>query len=76
MAKAQTAEKTEREENGDRPLIDSQAEANLKKLIGQGKERGYITYDQLNDALPQEQVSSEQIEDFMTLLSVMGVNLI
>ena len=76
MAKAQTAEKTEREENGDRPLIDSQAEANLKKLIGQGKERGYITYDQLNDALPQEQVSSEQIEDFMTLLSEMGVNLI
>ncbi|MFP6725441.1 MAG: RNA polymerase sigma factor RpoD, partial [Alphaproteobacteria bacterium] len=76
MAKAQTAEKTEREESGDRPLIDSQAEANLKKLIGQGKERGYITYDQLNDALPQEQVSSEQIEDFMTLLSEMGVNLI
>ncbi len=76
MAKAQTAEKTEREEGGDRPLIDSQAEANLKKLIAQGKERGYITYDELNEALPQEQVSSEQIEDFMTLLSEMGVNLI
>ncbi|MDA1098296.1 MAG: RNA polymerase sigma factor RpoD [Proteobacteria bacterium] len=76
MAKAQAAEKTEREEGGDRPLIDSQAEANLKKLIAQGKERGYITYDELNEALPQEQVSSEQIEDFMTLLSEMGVNLI
>jgi RNA polymerase primary sigma factor len=76
MAKAQTAEKTEREESGDRPLIDSQAEANLKKLIALGKERGYITYDELNEALPQEQVSSEQIEDFMTLLSEMGVNLI
>ena len=76
MAKAQVAEKTEREETGDRPLIDSQAEANLKKLIAQGKERGYITYDELNEALPQEQVSSEQIEDFMTLLSEMGVNLI
>ena len=76
MAKAQTAEKTEREESGDRPLIDSQAEANLKKLIAQGKERGYVTYDELNEALPQEQVSSEQIEDFMTLLSEMGVNLI
>ncbi|MFP6709346.1 MAG: RNA polymerase sigma factor region1.1 domain-containing protein, partial [Alphaproteobacteria bacterium] len=72
MAKAQTAEKTEREESGDRPLIDSQAEANLKKLIALGKERGYITYDELNEALPQEQVSSEQIEDFMTLLSEMG----
>ena len=76
MAKAQVAEKTEREESGDRPLIDSQAEANLKKLIALGKERGYITYDELNEALPQEQVSSEQIEDFMTLISEMGVNLI
>jgi RNA polymerase primary sigma factor len=76
MAKTQVAEKTTREEGGDRPLIDSQAEANLKKLIAQGKERGYITYDELNEALPQEQVASEQIEDFMTLLSEMGVNLI
>ena len=76
MAKAQVAEKTEREDTGEQPLIDSQAEANLKKLIAQGKERGYITYDELNEALPQEQVSSEQIEDFMTLLSEMGVNLI
>ena len=76
MAKAPVAERTKREDSGDRPLIDSQAEANLKKLIVQGKERGYITYDELNEALPQEQVSSEQIEDFMTLLSEMGVNLI
>jgi len=76
MAKAQVAEKTATEESGDRPLIDSKAEANLKSLIAQGKERGYITYDELNEALPQDQVSSEQIEDFMTLLSEMGVNLI
>ena len=63
MAKAPVAERMKREDSGDRPLIDSQAEANLKKLIVQGKERGYITYDELNEALPQEQVSSEQIED-------------
>ena len=44
MAKAQVAEKTAGEESGDRPLIDSKAEANLKSLIAQGKERGYITY--------------------------------
>ena len=55
MAKAPVAERTKREDSGDRPLIDSQAEANLKKLIVQGKERGYITYDELNEALPQEQ---------------------
>ncbi len=76
MAKAQVVEKTAGEESGDRPLIDSKAEANLKSLIAQGKERGYITYDELNEVLPQDQVSSEQIEDFMTLLSEMGVNLI
>jgi RNA polymerase primary sigma factor len=80
MAKAAkkkaTTAKTEREEGGDRPLIDSRAEAGLKKLIAKGKERGYITYDELNAALPQDQVSSEQIEDFMTMLSEMGVNLI
>jgi len=80
MAKAAkkkaTTAKAEREEGGDRPLIDSRAEAGLKKLIAKGKERGYITYDELNAALPQDQVSSEQIEDFMTMLSEMGVNLI
>ena len=41
-------------------------EATKRKLISVGKKRGYITYDELNDALPQEHVSSEQIEDFMT----------
>ena len=41
-------------------------EATKRKLISVGKKRGYITYDELNDALPQEYVSSEQIEDFMT----------
>ena len=76
MAKAPVAETTKREDSGDLPLIDSQAKANLKKLIAQGKERGYVTYDELNEALPQEQISSEQIEDFMTLLAEMGVNLI
>ena len=41
-------------------------EATKRKLISVGKKRGYITYDELNDALPQEYVSSEQIEDYMT----------
>ena len=41
-------------------------EATKRKLISVGKKRGYITYDELNDALSQEYVSSEQIEDFMT----------
>ena len=40
------------------------------------KKRGYITYDELNDALPQDQMSSEQIEDVMSALSEMGVNIV
>ena len=45
-------------------------------MIAQAKERGYITYEQLNKALPPEQVSSEQIEDVMSMLSEMGVNVV
>jgi RNA polymerase primary sigma factor len=77
MAKAPAAaEKSKTEEGSDRPLIDSQTEQKLKKLVARGKERGYVTYDEVNAALPQDQVSSEQIEDFMTMLSEMGVNVI
>ena len=57
------------------PLLDLN-EASIKKLIARAKKRGYITYDELNDALPQDQMSSEQIEDVMASLSEMGVNLI
>jgi RNA polymerase primary sigma factor len=56
-------------------LLDSLL-ASVKKMLAKGKERGYITYDELNAALPQEQVSSEQIEDTMALLSEMGINLV
>src|ERR1700739_554028 len=73
---ANTAEVTEtREEAADAPLLDTLAAA-IKKILARGKERGYLTYDELNAALPHDQVSSEQIEDTMTMLSELGVNLI
>jgi len=78
MAKANTAMAEsggERTEGGDAPLIDLNNAA-VKKLIARAKKRGYITYDQLNEALPQEQMSSEQIEDVMSALSEMGVNIV
>ena len=60
--------------NGDAaPLLDFN-EASIKKLIARAKKRGYITYEELNDALPQ--VTSDQIEDVMAALSEMGINLI
>ncbi|MDX5349686.1 MAG: RNA polymerase sigma factor RpoD, partial [Paracoccaceae bacterium] len=52
------------------------SQAAVKKMIADAKERGYITYDQLNTVLPPEQVSSEQIEDVMSMLSEMGINVI
>ena len=62
-------------EASDAPLIDLN-DASLKKLIARAKKRGYITYDELNEALPQDQMNSEQIEDVMSALSEMGVNIV
>src|ERR1051326_7526354 len=72
-AAAETAET--REDVAEAPLLDTIAIA-IKKMVARGKERGYLTYDELNAALPQDQVSSEQIEDTMTMLSELGINLI
>jgi RNA polymerase primary sigma factor len=78
LAKAATAAaqtQTSQEEGGDSPLIDSLGGA-VKTMITQGKEKGYVTYDDLNKALPPDQVSSEQIEDTMSMLSEMGINVV
>src|ERR1700748_3354529 len=63
------------EEPLDGPLLDTLGVA-VKKLVARGKERGYITYDELNTAMPPDEVSSEQIEDTMSMLSEMGINLV
>jgi RNA polymerase primary sigma factor len=65
----------DKSEGGDAPLIDLN-EASVKKLIARAKRRGVITYDELNEALPQDQMSSEQIEDIMAAISEMGVNIV
>ena len=62
-------------DSGDAPLIDLN-DASIKKLIARAKKRGFITYDELNEALPQDQMSSEQIEDVMSAISEMGVNIV
>ena len=56
-------------------LLDSFGAA-VKKLINKGKNRGYITVDELNAVLPPEKESSERIEDVMSAISEMGINLI
>jgi RNA polymerase primary sigma factor len=74
MAK-QLEEPVDKADGGDAPLIDLN-EASIKKLIARAKKRGVITYDELNEALPQDQMSSEQIEDIMAALNDMGVNIV
>ena len=63
------------EQDGDNTLLDTNAVA-VKRLIAKGKERGYITFDELNAVLPSEQNSSEQIEDVMAMLSEMGIQVV
>ncbi|WP_137861031.1 MULTISPECIES: RNA polymerase sigma factor RpoD [unclassified Sphingomonas] len=75
MAKANMADVTDTGEAGDAPLIDLN-EGSIKKLVARAKKRGYITVDQLNEMLPQDQMSSEQIEDVMAALNDMGVNVV
>ena len=71
--KSETSET--REEAADGPLMDGFSAA-VKKMIARGKERGYITYDELNAALPQTEMSSEQIEDTMAMLNEIGINVV
>ena len=75
MAKTNMAEAVEPAETGDAPLIDLN-DASIKKSLARAKKRGYITVDQLNEMLPQDQMSSEQIEDVMAALNEMGVNVV
>ena len=69
------AETPEAETSSDGPLLDL-TDAGVKKFIKQAKARGYVTMDELNKVLPSEEVTSEQIEDTLAMLSEMGVNVI
>ncbi|ABS63931.1 RNA polymerase, sigma 70 subunit, RpoD [Parvibaculum lavamentivorans DS-1] len=77
---AKTAEQTEAPEAApeapqDGPLLDM-SDAAVKKMIKAAKARGFVTYDELNKVLPSEEFSSEQIEDTLSMLSEMGINVV
>ena len=57
------------------PMLDM-SQADVKKMVAKAKTRGYITYDELNRVLPSDQYSSDQIEEVLSLLSEMGVNVV
>ena len=73
---SETTETTEnREESRDPPLMHANSAA-IKKLILRAKDRGYVTHEELNQVLPPDQMSSEQIEDSMAALSELGITVI
>ncbi len=72
---AATTEAAATEQDADASLLDTQSAA-VKRLIARGRERGYITFDELNAVLPPDQMSSEQIEDVMAVLSEMGIQVV
>ncbi|HEV7345980.1 MAG TPA: RNA polymerase sigma factor RpoD [Devosia sp.] len=80
-AAPKTTKETEKPESGapeatnDSPLLDL-SDAAVKKLIKVAKKRGYVTYEELNAVMPSDEVSSEQIEDFMSMFSDMGINVV
>ncbi len=72
---AASTETTTSEQDAETTLLDTQS-ASVKRLIARGRERGYITFDELNAVLPPDQMSSEQIEDVMAMLSEMGIQVV
>src|SRR3569832_706967 len=74
MAKNEAAEAAT-QDSGDAPLIDLN-DASIKKLLARAKKRGFVTYDEINEALPQDQMNSEQIEDIMSAINEMGINVV
>jgi RNA polymerase primary sigma factor len=76
MAKAEAAaKKKSAPDSSDGPLLDMN-DSTVKKFIKSAKARGFVTYDELNKVLPSDQNSSEQIEDIMSQLSEMGINVV
>ena len=72
----ETNEAPEKEaQDVDRPILDMN-DAAVKKMIRAAKKRGYVTYDELNEVLPSEEFTSEQIEDTLAMLADMGITVV
>jgi RNA polymerase primary sigma factor len=74
MAKAEETT-TEEKEAPDGPILDL-SDAAVKKMIKAAKARGFVTHEELNKVLPSEEFTSEQIEDVMSELNGMGINVV
>ena len=68
-------QETPASETSDSPVLDL-LDAAVKRLIKTAKVRGYVTYDQINEVMPPDEVSPDQIEDIMTMFSDLGINVV
>ncbi len=68
-------QETSASETTDSPVLDL-LDAAVKRLIKTAKARGYVTYDEINEVMPPEEVSPDQIEDIMTMFSDLGINVV
>jgi len=68
-------QETQASESTDSPVLDL-LDAAVKRLIKTAKARGYVTYDEINEVMPPEDVSPDQIEDIMTMFSDLGINVV
>src|SRR5690606_24656647 len=74
-AASTAAEQVDNREDSEAPLIDTMTAA-VKRMVARGKERGFVTLDEVNSVLPADQLSSEQIEDVLAMLSELGINVV
>jgi RNA polymerase primary sigma factor len=72
---ATTTDNAAADQDTDTSLLDVQSAA-VKRLMAKGKERGYITFDELNAVLPPDQMSTDQIEDVMSGFSELGIQVV
>ncbi len=74
-AASTAADQVDNREDSEAPLIDTMTAA-VKRMVARGKERGFVTLDEVNSVLPADQLSSEQIEDVLAMLSDLGINVV
>ena len=75
MTKKNNSDNTETNDQEATPLLKNQA-ASIKKLVAKGKERGFVTYDELNAAMPEGRLTADSVEDALAIFSDLGINII
>ena len=69
----ETAENEELQTTDNRPLTLEEQRVRLRQLVIQGKDRGYITYAEINDALPDDMSDAEQIDNIVNMIQGLGI---